>query len=148
MKRSSERKCRSETGTDGLIYLLDTNIAIHAGDRHAQVLDRLIEYDGSIFLSALCLAELQRGLHKTPALTAPRRVRLDMILTQIPVLSFDTAAAEAYGAIIAQCGWVKGRDFDRMIAAHAISAGAKLVTANEADFRDIPGLELVNWVID
>ena len=128
-----------------MIYLLDTNIAIHAGDRHPRVLDRLIEHDGAIFLSALCLAELQRGLHNTTVLTAARRVRLDMILTQIPVLSFDTAAAEAYGAIIAQCGWSKGRDFDRMIAAHAIAANAVLVTANEADFRDIPGLELVNW---
>jgi len=68
-----------------------------------------------------------------------------MILTQIPVLSFDTAAAEAYGDIIARCGWSKGRDFDRMIAAHAIAANAVLVTANEADLRDIPGLELVNW---
>lgn len=131
-----------------MIYLLDTNIVIHAGDRHAQVLDRLIEHDGAIFLSALCLAELQRGLHKTPTLTAPRRVRLDLILTQIPVLPFDTAAAEAYGTIIAQCGWAKDRDFDRMIAAHAIAAGAVLVTANEADFRDIPGLALVNWATD
>ncbi len=43
--------------------------------------------------------------------------------------------------------WYKGRDFDRMIAAHALAAGAILVTANEADFRDIPGLELINWTI-
>lgn len=131
-----------------MIYLLDTSIAIHAGDRHAQVLARFIEHDGAIYLSALCLAELQRGLHKTAALTAPRRVRLDMILTQIPVLPFDTDAAEAYSTIIAQRGCVKGRDFDRMIAAHAIAARAILVTANEADFRDIPGLELENWTIN
>ena len=130
-----------------MIYLLDTNIAIHAGDRDAHVLGRMIEHDGAIFLSALCLAELQRGLHKTPTLTALRSARLDMLLIHIPVLPFDTAAAEAYGAIIAQCGWAKGRDFDRMIAAHAIAAGAVLVTANEADFRDIPGLELENWTI-
>ncbi len=40
----------------------------------------------------------------------------------------------------------RGRDYDRMIAAHAISNGAILVTNNEHDFRDIPGLSMVNWV--
>jgi predicted nucleic acid-binding protein len=33
---------------------------------------------------------------------------------------------------------VKGRDFDRMVAAHAISARAVLVTNHSGDFRDIP----------
>jgi tRNA(fMet)-specific endonuclease VapC len=33
-----------------------------------------------------------------------------------------------------------------MIAAHAISSGCILVTNNEADFRDIPGLSVENWV--
>jgi len=42
----------------------------------------------------------------------------------IPVLPFDAAAAIAYGQIIAQCGWVKGRDYDRMIAAHAVSTSS------------------------
>jgi tRNA(fMet)-specific endonuclease VapC len=52
----------------------------------------------------------------------------------------------AYGWIIAQCGWARGRDFDRMIAAHAISSGSILVTDNETDFRDIPGLSMENWM--
>ncbi len=63
-------------------------------------------------------------------------------------MAFDTAAAEAYGRIIALCGWVRGRDFDRMIAAHAISLNAILVTNNIADFRDIPNLALEDWSTD
>jgi hypothetical protein len=47
----------------------------------------------------------------------------------------------------AQCGWVKGRDYDRMIAAHAISSGSIFVTDNQVDFRDIPGLSMENWVV-
>jgi tRNA(fMet)-specific endonuclease VapC len=78
-------------------------------------------------------------------LTAPRQMRLEILLRALPVLPFDASAAETYGRIIAKCGWVKGRDFDRMIAAHAISTGSVLVTNNIADFRDIPGLLIENW---
>lgn len=80
-----------------------------------------------------------------PDLAALRQARLAVLLRGLPVLPFDASAASAYGLIIAQCGWVRSRDFDRMIAGHAISIGCVLVTANEADFRDIPGLSLENW---
>jgi tRNA(fMet)-specific endonuclease VapC len=128
-----------------LAYLIDTNIAIHARDGTDAVLEKLAEHNGAVLLSALSLAELQRGLYKNPTYTALRRVRLDVLIKHIPVLPFDAAAAEVYGQIIAQCGWVKGRDYDRMIAAHAITTNSILVTDNESDFRDIPGLVLENW---
>ena len=129
-----------------MAYLIDTNIAIHARDGTDAVLDKLVEHDGAVLLSALSLVELQRGIYRSPADTVIRRMRLDVLLRHIPVLPFDAAAAEAYGLIIAQCGWVRGRDFDRMIAAHAISTHSVLATNNVADFRDIPSLEIENWV--
>jgi tRNA(fMet)-specific endonuclease VapC len=128
-------------------YLIDTNIAIHARDGTDKVLDRLAEHDGEILLSALSLAELQRGIYRDSKFTAIRRSRLDILLRGLPVLPFDAAAAVAYGRIIAQRGWARGRDYDRMIAAHAISSGCILVTNNEVDFRDIPSLRIENWVI-
>ena len=111
------------------------------------MLDKLAEHDGAVLLSALSLAELQRGLYREPTYTAIRQTRLERLLLSIPVLPFDAAAANAYGRIIAQCGWVRGRDYDRMIAAHAISTGSILVIANEGDFRDIPELALENWTL-
>jgi tRNA(fMet)-specific endonuclease VapC len=128
-------------------YLIDTNIAIHARDGTESVLERLAEQDGAVLLSALSAAELQRGIYKDPARTALRRVRLSVLLRGLIVVSFDAAAALAYGEIIAQCGWIKGRDYDRMIAAHAIATASVLVTDNTADFTDIPGLSMENWVI-
>ena len=130
-----------------MAYLIDTNIAIHARDGTDAVLDRLADHDGKVLLSALSLAELQRGLYRDPAFTALRQARLETLLRGIPVLPFDASAAQAYGRIIAQCGWARGRDYDRMIAAHAISSGSILVTDNEADFRDIPGLSMENWIV-
>jgi tRNA(fMet)-specific endonuclease VapC len=129
-----------------MAYLIDTNIAIHARDGTEPVLDKLAEHDGEVLLSALSLAELQRGLYRNSAFTAVRQARLEVLLRGLPVLPFDASAARAYGRIIAQRGWARGRDFDRMIAGHAISSGSILVTDNEADFRDIPGLSLENWM--
>lgn len=130
-----------------MAYLIDTNIAIHARDGTDAVLDRLAQHDGAILLSALSLAELQRGLYKDKRETAVRQMRLEVLLRHIPVLPFDAAAAVAYGQIIAQCGWIKGRDYDRMIAAHAISTRSVLVTDNGGDFRDIPGVTVENWAV-
>ena len=130
-----------------MAYLIDTNIAIHARDGTDAVLDKLVEHDGEVLLSALSLAELQRGVYRDPSLTAIRQARLDVLLRGLPVLPFDASAAVAYARIIAQCGWARGRDYDRMIAAHAISSHSILVTNHLADFSDIPGLSMENWVV-
>lgn len=130
-----------------MAYLIDTNIAIHARDGTESVLDKLAENDGAVLLSALSLAELQRGVYKDPTWTALRRERLDILLRHIPVLPFDAAAALAYGRIIAERGWAKGKDYDRMIAAHAISTRSVLVTDNLRDFRDIAGLSVETWPV-
>lgn len=130
-----------------MAYLIDTNIAIHARDGSDVVLQKLAEHDGEVLMSALSLAELQRGIYRDAANTAIRRLRLDVLLQEITVLPFDASAADCYGQIIAQCGWVRGRDFDRLITAHALSTQSILVTNNVADFRDIPSLQIENWVV-
>lgn len=128
-----------------MAYLIDTSIAIHVRDGTEPVLQKVYEHEGFVLMSALSLAELQRGLFKRLDETVVRQTRLAKMLTYIPVLDFTTSAAENYGRILAQCGWAKGRDFDRMIAGHALSIQAVLVTDNESDFRDIPGLSVENW---
>lgn len=130
-----------------MAYLIDTNIAIHARDGTEAVLVKLAEHDGEVSLSALSLAELQRGVYRDPDLTAIRQARLEVLLRGLTVLPFDALAALAYGRIIAQCGWARGRDYDRMTAAHAISSHSILMTHNKADFRDIPGLSMEDWIV-
>ena len=42
-------------------------------------------------------------------------------------------------------GYSRRKLLDRMIAAQALVHRATLVTLNEDDFRDIPGLHLESW---
>jgi len=126
--------------------MFDTNIAMHARNGSDAVLDKLAEHNGEVLLSALSLAELQQGLYRSAADEVMRRLRLVVLPQHIPVLPFDTDAAKAYGRIIARCGWVRGREYDRMIAGHAISSSCVMVTNNAADLRDIPGLKIEAWL--
>ncbi len=126
-------------------YLLDSNTVIYARDGSARVLAKFAAFDGSIAISAIVLAELQRGFFKAGPQADLRKARLEEIVARIPVVAFDSDAARCYGRIIADVGWARGKDFDRMIAAHALSLGATLVTNNQADFAGIPGLVTENW---
>lgn len=128
-----------------MAYLVDTNIFIHARDGSDAVLDKFAEHSGEIFMSALSLAELQRGFDTRLSAAALRRERHRLLLQHLPILPFDTLAAEAYGQIILQLGRIKSHDFDHMIAAHAISTRSVLVTNNVADFSGIAGLSLEDW---
>ena len=49
--------------------------------------------------------------------------------------------------LLSKCGWARRRDYDRMIAAHAISSHSIFVTNNLADFNVVPGLSMENWVV-
>ena len=130
-----------------MAYLIDTNVAIHACDGTDAVLAKLAEHGGEVLLSALSLAELQPSAYRDPSLTAIRQARLEVLLRGQPVLPFDASAAVDYRRIIEQCGWARRRDYDRITAAHAISSRSIFVTNNLADFSDIPGLSVGNWVV-
>ena len=126
-------------------FLVDTNIFIYARDGRYTVREKFNENEHDILLSALSLAELQRGLDAREPDAPLRAQRHDLLIRRVSVVPFDAAAARAYGDVIRHKGRVKARDFDHLIAAHALSLGAVLVTNNLPDFSGIPGLSLENW---
>ena len=127
------------------VFLLDTNIVIHMRDGNEEVLDAVAELRGEVALSILTRIELEGGVYSQPVLTPIRRQRLDEILTLLPVLNFDAAAADAYRRIVEAAGFSRRKITDRMIGAHAVSRNATLVTMNGADFADIADLKLLVW---
>ena len=130
------------------MYLLDTNIVSFAfRDRPPKVLSRLAQKQSSeLAISAITLAELRFGADKS---SAARRYHalIDTFVVRVPALPFDVAAATAYGrlrASLASRGTPIG-PLDTLIAAHALSLGATLVTNNLREFRRVEGLIIEDW---
>lgn len=93
--------------------------------------------EGEIVTSAIALAEVAYGSEraKPPALE-----QLQAFLEEVPVLAFDDQAALAYATLP-----FERHSYDRLIAAHALSAGLVVVTENIKHFTDVPGLRVENW---
>lgn len=128
-----------------MAYLLDTNVVIHLRDGDQGVTAKTASLQDAVLMSIITRVELEGGVHRDSSLAPLRKARLEAILTAIPTLSFDDAAADAYAAIVAQAGYSRRKILDRMIAAQALVHRAKLVTLNPADFSDVQGLDLVSW---
>jgi tRNA(fMet)-specific endonuclease VapC len=128
-----------------LAYLLDTSVAIGVRDGDPDVTAKLSALEGAIMLSIVTRVELEGGVYREPAEVGVRRARLDAILNVLPVLVFDEQAADAYRGIIEAAEYSRRKLLDRMIAAQALVHRAAVITQNPADFRDIPGLEVIAW---
>lgn len=131
-----------------VIRLLDTNICVYIINRRpANVRAHFdgLRY-GDVAVSSITGAELAFGVAKSGS--ARNRDALEKFLAPLEVLPFDAAAMYAYGTLRAQLqarGQAIGA-LDTLIAAHALSLGAMLVTNNLAEFGRVPGLKCESWV--
>ena len=130
------------------MILLDTNICIYIiNAKPPAVLARFQQYRlGNIGLCSVVAAELAFGVAKSGSVR--NRQALEMFLAPLTILPFDAAAVWVYGDLRADLerrGTPIG-SLDTMIAAHALSRQAMLVTNNTREFVKVPGLQLDNWV--
>ena len=130
------------------MILLDTNICIYIiNAKPPAVLERFRQYRmGDIGLFSVVAAELAFGVAKSDS--ARNRQALEMFLAPLIILPFDTAAVWVYGDLRADLerrGTPIG-SLDTMIAAHALSQQALLISNNTREFSKVPDLQLDNWV--
>ena len=101
---------------------------------------------GEIGLCSVVAAELAYGVAKSGS--ARNREALDLFLAPLAILPCDEAALWCYGDLqsdLERQGTPVGA-LDTLIAAHALSLKATLVTNNLKEFDRVPGLQLDNWV--
>jgi tRNA(fMet)-specific endonuclease VapC len=128
-------------------YLLDTNTASYLIKGTVPgVRERLQRVPTSeVTISVVTEAELRFGVRRHPQAT---RIKLavEEFLRFVEIRPWDSEAAQAYAEIRASVeseGHPMG-NFDLMIAAHAVSLGSVLVTADRM-FRWVKGLRIDDW---
>ena len=134
------------------LYMLDTNtVSYILKGRSPAARARLsgLAPDEAVCISSITEAELEFGLARNPQ-AAHLRPALLSFLSRINVLSFASAEAQAYGQLRVRQE-AAGRplqSMDMLIAAHAIAAGAILVTGDKV-FTHVSALVgIENWATD
>ncbi len=130
------------------MYLLDTSLCILIIRKApAKLLKRLDDCDpDEVALSAVTLSELTYGVSASAG-SPKNREALELFLSAFQVLDYTAQAALAYGQVrsaLAQKNVPIGA-MDLMIAAHALSLGATLVSSEPKPFRAVPSLVVENW---
>lgn len=129
------------------LWLLDTNAVSAAIHRRSPRLDaRLVEVGTrSVRISAITYGELRYGVELKPEARRLARNIHDFV-REVPILPWTEATGEAYGSL--RAGLRKAglalAPLDMLIAAHALEAGATLVSSDRA-FRHVPGLAVEDW---
>lgn len=130
-------------------FLIDTNLwialergSISAADIHA------ITREAPVYLSPVNLAEIRFGIElMTDARSRQRATAALRRMRRKPLLRITAETAEVFGVLAAKLTrGGRGADFrvqDLWLAAQAVQRDFTLVTANAADFTDIPDLKMV-----
>jgi tRNA(fMet)-specific endonuclease VapC len=130
-----------------MTHLLDTNICSAHMRRPGGLAHRFFQYASGIAISTVVLAELYSGAYKHPNPSRLLALIADL-LQEVAVLDFDSAWAEQFGKV--QGGLLRQGimvpETDLMIASVALIYDLTLVTHNTADFQNIPGLRLDDWL--
>lgn len=122
-------------------YLIDADCAVYAmAGRFPALTARMEDCEpGEIGISAISFAEIAIGIERGKP---PPAEVVEAFVAAIPILPFEDAAARTYARLP-----FKRARFDRLLAAHALSLGVAIITNNEADFADVPGLKIENWTL-
>ena len=131
------------------MIILDTNICIYIiKKKPLSVIKKLLEHEGTkLGISSITLSELQNGVEKSQKPKENQKA-LREFLVDLEIFSYDDKAAFEYGKVrsfLEKKGTPIGA-LDTLIAAHALSLKAKLVSNNIKEFRRVPKLKLENWV--
>ena len=127
-------------------FLLDTSTLSHiVREPLGPAATRYRACEAEVLASVIVVAEAKFGLRKNKRFRLA--ARLEQLLERLQTAPFEPPADDHYAALrvqLEQAGTPIGAN-DMLIAAHALALDATLVTANEREFRRVPGLRVENW---
>jgi tRNA(fMet)-specific endonuclease VapC len=131
------------------MYMLDTNTCIYVLKNHSRNLRQKFNAIKNICISSVTFGELCFGIENGKnAMRESRWEQLDLFTQRLLIDPWDEDAARHYGFIRArlkQQGTPIGNN-DLLIASHARSMNAVLVTNNVQEFNRVPDLSIENWI--
>jgi len=131
------------------MYMLDTNICIYVLKNHSDKLRHKFKAIKNICISSVTYGELCFGIENSDSSKKEARWdQLDLFTQRLLIDPWDEEAARHYGsirALLRRQGTPIGNN-DLMIASHARSLNAVLVTNNVKEFERVPDLTIENWV--
>lgn len=129
-------------------YLLDTNIISElVKDPQGIVAQKIKDIgDNRVCTSIIVTSEIRFGVEKRNSKKLSKQV--EAILSAIEILPYQSPADTHYATVrnhLEKAGTPIGPN-DLLIAAHALSLGLTLVSANEREFLRVPKLDIENWI--
>ena len=103
--------------------------------------------NNQVVISSITMAELQYGIAKSVK-KETNKFKLLYFLHQFECVPFDAKATEYYGNLrshLESLGTPIGA-LDMLIAAHALSLPATIVTNNVREFELVQDLQIENWI--
>ena len=131
------------------MIMLDTNICIYVLKEHPTSVLKRFEAAKKLHISSIVYAELWSGIEKSSKkVKLKRKDELAQFLSLLTIHNWDKSAAKEYAK---QHTYLKNRgmmigNMDLLIASHAKSLDALLVTNNLREFDRIEGLRVENWI--
>lgn len=131
------------------MYMLDTNTCIFVLKNRTEKLKNKFKAIKNISISTVTYGELCYGIENGDLKHREERYnQLDSFTQHLLVDPWHEEAARHYGpirAMLKRQGNIIGNN-DLLIAAHARSINAVLVTNNTKEFSRVPDLTLENWI--
>ena len=133
-----------------MLYMLDTNICSYIIRNKPQSIKaklQEVEQNHTVALSSIVVSELLYGATKKDS---PKLMRIvSAFIDNFIIYDYSKVSAQSYANIrtdLEKKGQIIGAN-DLLIASHALSLGAVLVTNNTREFKRVEKLILEDWTL-
>ncbi|HQU45785.1 MAG TPA: type II toxin-antitoxin system VapC family toxin [Pirellulales bacterium] len=129
-------------------FVVDTNTCSAYIKADPLVFNRFVQHGGQLYISVVTLGELTIWASRAKA--PPKRAKdVQDLLSYVTIIEVNEDIGRKFGEV--QAGLLdRGKPappLDLLIAATALVHGYIVVSHNTADFQNVPGLTVVDWLL-